>query len=73
MHPPTKYDAVANHQPRDLGQTFLEKRRAVGSVVVRASDFRSEGLGWKPDNTNYPPSTHGVRTRYISGSESLVG
>ncbi|GFU83531.1 hypothetical protein TNCV_4217911 [Trichonephila clavipes] len=26
-----------------------------------------------PDVSKHPPSTHGVRTRKISGSESLVG
>ncbi|GFT31748.1 hypothetical protein TNCV_231451 [Trichonephila clavipes] len=37
--------------------------RAVGSLVVRASDSRPEGLGSMPDATKYPPSTHGVRAR----------
>ncbi|GFW34404.1 hypothetical protein TNCV_221301 [Trichonephila clavipes] len=32
---------------------------AVGSLVVRASDFRPEGLGSMPDVTKYAPSTHG--------------
>ncbi|GFY14509.1 hypothetical protein TNCV_1315631 [Trichonephila clavipes] len=41
---------------------------AVGSVVVRASDSRPEGLGSMPNATKYPPSTHteytlGVRAR----------
>ncbi|GFV43885.1 hypothetical protein TNCV_485091 [Trichonephila clavipes] len=45
---------------------------AVGSLVVRASDSRSEGLCLMPDSTKYPPSTHGLRARYINGSESLV-
>ncbi|GFX58539.1 hypothetical protein TNCV_417191 [Trichonephila clavipes] len=36
---------------------------AVGSLVVRASDSRPEGLVLMPDATKYPPSTHGVRTR----------
>ncbi|GFU06565.1 hypothetical protein TNCV_3404651 [Trichonephila clavipes] len=30
---------------------------AVGSLVVRASDSRLEGLGSMPDATKYPPST----------------
>ncbi|GFW61823.1 hypothetical protein TNCV_1471451 [Trichonephila clavipes] len=34
---------------------------AVGSLVVRASDSRPEGLGSMPDATKYPPSIHGVR------------
>ncbi|GFX22959.1 hypothetical protein TNCV_2086671 [Trichonephila clavipes] len=36
---------------------------AVGSLVVRASDSRSVGLGSMPDATKYPPSTHGIRAR----------
>ncbi|GFT23285.1 hypothetical protein TNCV_2015841 [Trichonephila clavipes] len=36
---------------------------AVGSLVVRASDSRPEGLGPMPDATKYPPSTYGVRAR----------
>ncbi|GFT28796.1 hypothetical protein TNCV_3585161 [Trichonephila clavipes] len=36
---------------------------AVGSLLVRASDSRPEGLCSMPDATKYPPSTHGVRTR----------
>ncbi|GFW69630.1 hypothetical protein TNCV_489741 [Trichonephila clavipes] len=36
---------------------------AVGSLVVRASDSRPEGLGSMSDATKYPPSTHGVRAR----------
>ncbi|GFU49531.1 transposable element Tc1 transposase [Trichonephila clavipes] len=32
---------------------------AVGSLVVRASDSRPEGLGSMPDATKYPQSTHG--------------
>ncbi|GFV46416.1 hypothetical protein TNCV_3233051 [Trichonephila clavipes] len=38
-----------------------------------ASDSRPEYLGSMLDATKYPPSTHGVRARKISGSESLVG
>ncbi|GFX38057.1 hypothetical protein TNCV_3836561 [Trichonephila clavipes] len=37
--------------------------KAVGTLVVRASDSRLEGLGSMPDATKYPPSTHGVRVR----------
>ncbi|GFT59074.1 uncharacterized protein TNCV_186521 [Trichonephila clavipes] len=36
---------------------------AVGSLVVRASDSRPEGLGSMLDVTKYPPSAHGVRAR----------
>ncbi|GFT83993.1 nucleic-acid-binding protein from transposon X-element [Trichonephila clavipes] len=32
----------------------------MGSLVVRASDSRPEGLGSMPDTTKYPPSTHGA-------------
>ncbi|GFY29949.1 putative DD41D transposase [Trichonephila clavipes] len=34
--------------------------KSVGSLVVRASDSRPEGLGSMPDATKYPPSTQGV-------------
>ncbi|GFV16109.1 hypothetical protein TNCV_3378731 [Trichonephila clavipes] len=44
---------------------------AVGNLVVRASDSRPEGLGSMPNATKYPPSTHGVRARWISGSDVL--
>ncbi|GFV09802.1 hypothetical protein TNCV_2598571 [Trichonephila clavipes] len=37
----------------------------LGSLVVRASDSRPEGLGSMPDATKFPPSTHGVRARSI--------
>ncbi|GFW23926.1 hypothetical protein TNCV_946101 [Trichonephila clavipes] len=33
--------------------------RAMGSLVVRASDNRPEGLGSMPDATKYPLSTRG--------------
>ncbi|GFW74145.1 hypothetical protein TNCV_4176901 [Trichonephila clavipes] len=46
---------------------FLNKvaltTRAVGSLVVRASDSRPEGLGSMLDVTKYSPSAHGVRAR----------
>ncbi|GFW38186.1 hypothetical protein TNCV_3839141 [Trichonephila clavipes] len=32
----------------------------VGSLVVRSSDSRPEGLGSMPDATKYPPSAHGT-------------
>ncbi|GFS92849.1 hypothetical protein TNCV_1162331 [Trichonephila clavipes] len=38
-------------------------QRAVGSLVVRAPDFRPEDLGSMFNATKYPPSTHGVRAR----------
>ncbi|GFS96210.1 hypothetical protein TNCV_1141771 [Trichonephila clavipes] len=37
--------------------------RALGTLVVRASDSRTEGLGSMSDATKYPPSAHGVRAR----------
>ncbi|GFX17909.1 transposable element Tcb2 transposase [Trichonephila clavipes] len=45
-------------QPRLLQKHALKKRlRAVGSLVVRASDPRPEGLGSMPDATKDHPST----------------
>ncbi|GFW14186.1 hypothetical protein TNCV_3547751 [Trichonephila clavipes] len=49
---------ITSHSP-----FYSQLCRAVGSLVVRASDSRSEGLGSVPDATKYPPSTHGVRAR----------
>ncbi|GFX97630.1 uncharacterized protein TNCV_2841901 [Trichonephila clavipes] len=43
--------------------------RAVGSLVVRASDSRPEGLGSMPDATKHPPSTHGSRCRNCGGGD----
>ncbi|GFU07602.1 stearoyl-CoA desaturase 5 [Trichonephila clavipes] len=37
--------------------SLITTRAAVGSLVVRASDSRSEGLGSIPDATKYPRST----------------
>ncbi|GFV61903.1 hypothetical protein TNCV_4107071 [Trichonephila clavipes] len=37
----------------------------VGSLVVRASDSRPEGLGSMPDATKYPPSTHGFHAEIV--------
>ncbi|GFX86843.1 transposable element Tcb1 transposase [Trichonephila clavipes] len=48
-------------------------KSAVGSLVVRASDSRPEGLGSMPDATKHPPSTHGVRARLNQWVRSLVG
>ncbi|GFT67550.1 hypothetical protein TNCV_2361461 [Trichonephila clavipes] len=42
-------------------RTVKSVLRAVGSLMVRASDSRPEGLSSMPDATKYPPSTHGVR------------
>ncbi|GFV33791.1 uncharacterized protein TNCV_2411721 [Trichonephila clavipes] len=60
---------LAREEPDEMMHT---NHRAMGTLVVRASDFRPEGLGSMPDATKYPPSTHGVRACSISGSESLV-
>ncbi|GFT10613.1 hypothetical protein TNCV_1943511 [Trichonephila clavipes] len=38
---------------------------AVGSLVVRASDSRLEGLSSMPDATKYPPSTHGMHAEIV--------
>ncbi|GFT59632.1 hypothetical protein TNCV_4964861 [Trichonephila clavipes] len=43
--------------------------RAVGSLVVRASDSRPEGLGSMPDATRDPPSTHGLTCRNCGGGD----
>ncbi|GFX54270.1 hypothetical protein TNCV_3823691 [Trichonephila clavipes] len=43
--------------------------RAVGSLVVRASDSRPEGLGSMPDATKHPPSTHGLTCRNCGGGD----
>ncbi|GFT81454.1 hypothetical protein TNCV_3673211 [Trichonephila clavipes] len=43
--------------------------RAVGSLVVRASDSRPESLGSMPDTTKHPPSTHGFTCRNCGGGD----
>ncbi|GFY33285.1 hypothetical protein TNCV_1241351 [Trichonephila clavipes] len=43
---------------------------AVGSLVVRASDSRPEGLGSMPDATKYPPSTRGFPCRSCGGEDT---
>ncbi|GFT72021.1 uncharacterized protein TNCV_2516441 [Trichonephila clavipes] len=45
------------------------KYGAVGSVVVRASDSRPEGLGSMLDVTKYPPSAHGFTCRNCGGGD----
>ncbi|GFX30698.1 hypothetical protein TNCV_4862221 [Trichonephila clavipes] len=42
---------------------------AVGSLVVRASDSRPEGLGSMPDATKHPPSTHEFTCRNCGGGD----
>ncbi|GFW97727.1 histone-lysine N-methyltransferase SETMAR [Trichonephila clavipes] len=44
-------------------------KRAVGSLVVRASDSRPEGLGSMLDVTKYPPSAHGFTCRNCGGGD----
>ncbi|GFU72140.1 uncharacterized protein TNCV_3050001 [Trichonephila clavipes] len=46
---------------------FTSKYWAVGSLVVRASDSRPEGLGSMLDVTKYPPSAHGFTCRNCGG------
>ncbi|GFW53519.1 hypothetical protein TNCV_4814251 [Trichonephila clavipes] len=41
----------------------------VGSLVVRTSDSRPEGLGSMPDTTKDPPSTHGFPCRNCGGGD----
>ncbi|GFT08637.1 hypothetical protein TNCV_662081 [Trichonephila clavipes] len=50
-------------------QIGLEHNRAVGSLVVRASDSKPEGLGSMPDATKHPPSTHGFTCRNCGGGD----
>ncbi|GFY07617.1 hypothetical protein TNCV_4094871 [Trichonephila clavipes] len=71
-------DSKKRHQLEILSDNGMKKNkikliRAVSILVIRASDSRSKGLDSMPVATKYPPSTHGVRARQISGSESLVG
>ncbi|GFT11330.1 hypothetical protein TNCV_1144191 [Trichonephila clavipes] len=42
---------------------------AVGSLVVRVSDSRPEGLGSMPDATKHPPSTHGFTCKNCGGGD----
>ncbi|GFX76772.1 uncharacterized protein TNCV_1952131 [Trichonephila clavipes] len=44
-------------------------KMAVGSLVVRASDSRPEGLGSMLDVTKYPPSAHGFTCRNCGGGD----
>ncbi|GFW06418.1 uncharacterized protein TNCV_2187531 [Trichonephila clavipes] len=41
----------------------------MGSLVVRASDSRPEGLGSMLDVTKYPPSAHGFTCRNCGGGD----
>ncbi|GFV04492.1 hypothetical protein TNCV_1314541 [Trichonephila clavipes] len=42
------------------GKTCKSRRKAVGSLVVRALDSRPEGLGSMPVATKCPPNSHGL-------------
>ncbi|GFV04178.1 hypothetical protein TNCV_917991 [Trichonephila clavipes] len=53
-----------------MNETSL--KGAVGTLVVRASDSRPEGLGSMPDATKHPPGTHGVRAREISSLHAEI-
>ncbi|GFW27848.1 uncharacterized protein TNCV_767281 [Trichonephila clavipes] len=54
----------------DIGKrTISPSYRAVGSLVVRASDSRPEGLGSMLDVTKYPPSAHGFTCRNCGGGD----
>ncbi|GFV11213.1 uncharacterized protein TNCV_2719561 [Trichonephila clavipes] len=48
---------------------FRSMNWAVGSLVVRASDSRPEGLGSMLDVTKYPPSAHGFTCRNCGGGD----
>ncbi|GFU28539.1 hypothetical protein TNCV_467631 [Trichonephila clavipes] len=48
---------------------YLWHAAAVGSLVVRSSDSRPEGLGSMPDATKHPPSTHGSTCRNCGGGD----
>ncbi|GFW00307.1 relaxin receptor 2 [Trichonephila clavipes] len=55
---------------REVGQKlFIFRYIAVGSLVVRASDSRPEGLGSMLDVTKYPPSAHGFTCRNCGGGD----
>ncbi|GFU79156.1 hypothetical protein TNCV_2136791 [Trichonephila clavipes] len=51
-------------QKHEINVVHIEITRSVGSLVVTASDLKSEGLGSMPDPTKYPPRTHGGRARF---------
>ncbi|GFT57263.1 hypothetical protein TNCV_1692571 [Trichonephila clavipes] len=63
----TKYSKPLRKRKRSLGYLGLghpySPKEAVGSLMVRASDSRPEGLGSMPDATKYPPSMYGIRSR----------
>ncbi|GFX93824.1 hypothetical protein TNCV_1590001 [Trichonephila clavipes] len=54
-----------------LGTNAMENHIlwAVGSLVVRESHSRPEGLGSMPDVTKYPPSARGFTCRNCGGRD----
>ncbi|GFU04916.1 integrase_H2C2 domain-containing protein [Trichonephila clavipes] len=60
---------IKTDHPVHLWQGLNCHLRAVGSLVVRASDSRPEGLGSMPDATKHPPSTHGFTCRNCGGGD----
>ncbi|GFV82390.1 hypothetical protein TNCV_643511 [Trichonephila clavipes] len=47
----------------------LNEMGSLGSLVVRASDSRPEGLGSMLDVTKYPPSAHEFTCRNCGGGD----
>ncbi|GFY27006.1 uncharacterized protein TNCV_931471 [Trichonephila clavipes] len=63
-------DSTASIQIYEVIRYQSEKLAgAVGSLVVRASDSRPEGLGSMLDVTKYPPSAHGFTCRNCGGGD----
>ncbi|GFV76803.1 hypothetical protein TNCV_4730231 [Trichonephila clavipes] len=55
-----------------LNEKYPKKNRrntinTMGSLVVRPSDSRPEGLCSMPDATKYPPSTNGSHAKIVEG------
>ncbi|GFV54578.1 hypothetical protein TNCV_955591 [Trichonephila clavipes] len=51
-----------------LSAEYPGSTRAVGSLVVRASDSRPEGLDSMPDAIEYPPNTHVSLNQWVQKS-----
>ncbi|GFY14798.1 uncharacterized protein TNCV_648411 [Trichonephila clavipes] len=67
--PVVKVSDHGRHVMRSSPEPLKTRRRAVGSLVVRASDSRPEGLGSMLDVTKYPPSAHGFTCRNCGGGD----
>ncbi|GFY26832.1 histone-lysine N-methyltransferase SETMAR-like [Trichonephila clavipes] len=75
-HPPYSPDLAPStfHLPEGFLEAMQKSNKplnvfsAVGSLVVRASDSRPEGLGSMPDATKHSPSLHGVEIEVVSPS-----